>query len=129
MLFSPDSQRLLLAGNGGLAVLEASSGRVISQRTGGRFRISNILGFESSTRFWTQSSYQGNITRLWDLSDSLGPRRRHERAGDAIQLRGDRGVLQWTDSLISPWTDFPAASPFPLSPIGERGFFRLKVEQ
>lgn len=33
-----------------------------------------------------------------------------------------------TDAFNDSWTDLPAASPMPLSPIGERGFFRVKVE-
>ena len=27
------------------------------------------------------------------------------------------------------WADLPAAIPMPVSPIGERGFFRVKVEE
>jgi len=27
------------------------------------------------------------------------------------------------------WTDLPAASPMPLSPIGDKGFFQVKAEE
>ena len=30
-------------------------------------------------------------------------------------------------AINGPWTDLPAASPMPPSPIGERGFFQVKV--
>jgi hypothetical protein len=34
-----------------------------------------------------------NFRALWDLNDFLEPRLHYERAGDAIQLRWDLGVL------------------------------------
>ena len=70
-----------------------------------------------------------NFRALWDLSDFLGPRLRYERAGDTIQLHWDLGMLQLAPSVNGTWTDLPAASPFPLSPIGDKGLFRVKVEE
>ena len=45
------------------------------------------------------------------------------------EIHWDRGTLQFTPTVNASWTDLPAASPFPLSPIGEKGFFRVKVEE
>jgi hypothetical protein len=129
LFFSADSHWLLMAGRQRIDVRAAASGRLASRNTGDRFRIGEILGFESSTRFWTQSSYPRDVICLWDLGDLLGSRLRYERAGDAIHLRWDRGVFQWAPSLGPPWTDLPAASAFPLSSIGERGLFRVKVAE
>jgi len=39
------------------------------------------------------------------------------------------GSLSQPDFLDHVWTDLPAASPFQLSPIGEKGFFRVKVNE
>jgi hypothetical protein len=44
-------------------------------------------------------------------------------------LYWDQGTLQYAPSLDGLWTDLPAASPFLLSPIGEKGFFRVGVEE
>jgi hypothetical protein len=44
------------------------------------------------------------------------------------QVYWDLGTLQFSPNVNAPWTDLPAASPFQLSPIGEKGFFRVKVE-
>jgi len=46
--------------------------------------------------------------------------------GSAIQWK--RGALQFSPSVNGPWIDLPAASPFPLAPIGDKGFFRVKAE-
>lgn len=35
-------------------------------------------------------------------------------------------TLQFSNSLDGPWIDLPGASPVPLEPIGEKGFFRVK---
>ena len=32
-------------------------------------------------------------------------------------------------AVTGPWLDPPAGSPFPLSPLGDKGFFRVKVEE
>ena len=45
------------------------------------------------------------------------------------ELHWDQGVLQFAPSVSGPWTDLPVASPFKLSPIGEKGFFRVKLEE
>jgi len=41
----------------------------------------------------------------------------------------DLGTLQFSPTVNGPWTDVPAASPFRLSSVGEKGFFRAKVEE
>jgi Leucine-rich repeat (LRR) protein len=51
-------------------------------------------------------------------------------------IKVQEGDLQWTQGTLQsspfatgPWSDLPVASPMPLSPIGEQGFFRVKVEE
>jgi hypothetical protein len=53
------------------------------------------------------------------------------------EIHWDLGILQYSHTITGPWTDLPAPSPFPppprlwrtgpLSPVGEQGFFRVKV--
>lgn len=45
------------------------------------------------------------------------------------EISWDFGALQFAPDVNGPWTELPAASPMPLSPVGEKGFFRVKVEQ
>jgi len=44
------------------------------------------------------------------------------------EIRWDLGILQFAPALGGPWTDLPAASPMPFSPIGDKGFFRVNVQ-
>jgi WD40 repeat protein len=65
--------------------------------------------------------------RSWDIRDLLAnPRLKSSATGHCIEW--DLGTLQFAPSVNGPWTDLPAASPFRLSTIGEKGFFRVKVE-
>ena len=45
------------------------------------------------------------------------------------RLLWSHGVLEYARDLSGPWGEVPVASPFQFSPIGERGFFRLKMEE
>jgi hypothetical protein len=65
---------------------------------------------------------------LWDIRDLLAKPRFVASQGGR-EIHWDLGTLQFAPSLSGPWTDLPAASPMPLSPIGEKGFFRVKVEE
>ena len=38
-------------------------------------------------------------------------------------------TLQFAPGVNGPWTDLPAASPFPFLPIGDKGFSRAKVDE
>jgi len=46
----------------------------------------------------------------------------------ANELSWTQGVLQFAPTPHGPWTDLPAAIPMPLSFVGERGFFQVKME-
>jgi hypothetical protein len=54
---------------------------------------------------------------------------RFEQSAAGLEIRWDLGKLQFAHNTSGPWADLPAASPFRLSPIGEKGFFRVKLEQ
>ena len=43
------------------------------------------------------------------------------------ELSWREGILEYKADLSDPWIPLPVASPFPLWPIGERGFFRVRV--
>jgi hypothetical protein len=45
------------------------------------------------------------------------------------QLHWPHGVLEYAPDLDSEWITIPTSSPFPFSPIGERGFFRVRVDE
>ena len=44
------------------------------------------------------------------------------------EVHWSKGNLQFSPTVTGPWIDLPTASPMPLSPIGDQGFFRVKVE-
>ena len=48
--------------------------------------------------------------------------------GDESRIHWNLGTLQFAPTTTGPWSDLPTASPFPLSPISDKGFFRVKVE-
>ena len=61
------------------------------------------------------------------LAGMLLPAPRITRSTSGLAVSWDLGILEFAPTLHGPWTDLPAASPLPLSPVGERGFFRVKV--
>ncbi|MCP5528066.1 MAG: WD40 repeat domain-containing protein [Verrucomicrobiales bacterium] len=70
---------------------------------------------------------EGEIA-IWDISNLLAkPRLRMGETGPEISWY--LGTLQFAPTVDGPWVNLPAASPFPLSPIGEKGFFRVKVDE
>ena len=65
---------------------------------------------------------------VWDLTSVLAkPRLSVGETGP--EIRWYLGTLQSAPAVTGPWSDLPAASPMPLSPIGEKGFLRVKVEK
>lgn len=73
-------------------------------------------------------SWVGTQATLWDIRD-LVARPRFEQSANGPEIHWDLGALQFAPTTTGPWTDLPAASPFLLSPIGEKGFFRVRVEE
>jgi WD40 repeat protein len=69
-----------------------------------------------------------NGIAIWDIRDVMA-RPRFSLAANGSEIHWDLGTLQFAPSLHGLWTDLPAASPFPLSPIGDRGFFRVKMKE
>jgi WD40 repeat protein len=67
------------------------------------------------------------VASLWDLRDLLANPRITTGNGSP-EIHWNLGTLQLAPSVRGPWTDLPAASPLRLSTIGEKGFFRVKVE-
>jgi len=49
--------------------------------------------------------------------------------GQVRTVNWNAGDLQFSPSVSGPWTDLPVASPLNLQTIGEKGFFRVKVEE
>jgi hypothetical protein len=47
---------------------------------------------------------------------------------DGSHIHWDFGTLQYSPAVHGPWIDLPAASPFNLQTIAEKGFFRVKVQ-
>jgi len=64
---------------------------------------------------------------IWDIRDLIAKPRMISSA-QGYEIQWDLGTLQFSQTARGPWTDLPAASPFKLSPIDGKGFFRLKVE-
>ena len=48
-----------------------------------------------------------------------------EEGGPGIEW--NLGTLLFAPTVRGPWMDLPAASPFRLSPVREKGFFRVKA--
>lgn len=96
-----------------------------------------LAKLESAGDLPSQSSFSDDARRaltlssegvaVWDLSDVLAkPRMSIGETGP--EIRWYLGTLQFAPTIDGPWSDLPAASPFPLSPIGDKGFIRVKVE-
>lgn len=47
--------------------------------------------------------------------------------GGALQWK--QGILQFAPTANGSWMNLPVASPMPLSPVGQRGFFRVEIER
>lgn len=127
---SPDGSRLLFGGDG--FGRRAGLFDVATQKFVREFVPSESVGDYVATEFWPNGHYvvtSGNdgTVQLWDIRDLLArPRRRVSATGS--EVRWDLGVLQFSPFVDGPWTDLPAGNPFPLSPIGPRGFFRVRVD-
>lgn len=67
--------------------------------------------------------------RVYDLRGVLSTKLRISSAPTAIELGWELGILQFSEGINGPWTDLPLASPINLQAIGEKGFFRVKVEE
>jgi len=65
---------------------------------------------------------------IYDLRGLLSTNLRFTAGEASPTATWDLGTLQFSPAVNGPWTDLPAASPFPLSPIGDKGFFRVRVE-
>lgn len=74
----------------------------------------SVLG--TTNRGVAEWSLGSGLTRLQLSSGESNP-----------DIGWDQGTLQFAPDLNGPWIDLPAASPMQLSPIGEKGFFRVKV--
>ena len=104
------------------------------------FETGRLLGiFEGNTKPSTSRQVQiSNDNRwllaadtegvsVWNVAElTTGLRVTSDELGR--QIHWDHGILQFALEPSGPWTDLPAASPFILSPIGEKGFFHVKVE-
>lgn len=64
---------------------------------------------------------------LWDIRDVLAELR-IQKSHSGFEVSWRNGQLQYGPSVLGPWTNLPAASPYKLSPSGPAGFFRVKVE-
>jgi hypothetical protein len=73
-------------------------------------------------------SWAETQTTQWDIRD-LTARPRFEQSASGPKIHWDLGALQFSPTTTGPWTDLPAASPFLLSPIGDKGLFRVKVDE
>ena len=67
------------------------------------------------------------MAALWDIRNTFA-RLRFQPGVGGTQIAWDTGTLQYAPSVQGPWMDLPARSPFPLSTIGQQGYFRVKVE-
>lgn len=69
----------------------------------------------------------GRAIAMWDIRDLVA--RPYFVAGNrGAEIHWDVGDLQFSSDLNGGWTTIPASSPFRLSPIGEKGFFRVKID-
>jgi WD40 repeat protein len=131
--FAPDGKTILVgkgygSSAGGTARLtDAATGNLLCVFAGiGR-------GDYAIAAFWPDGQHVLTSTddvtaALWDIRDLLG-RPRISAGMHGPEIHWDLGSLQFAPSTSGPWTDLPAASPFRLSPIGEKGFFRVKVNR
>ena len=88
--------------------------------------LENFADFSPDGRFVL--SWVGALATLWDIRD-LVARPRFEQSENGPEIHWDLGTLQFAPTIDGPWTDLPAASPFLLSPVGDKGLFRVKAEE
>jgi WD40 repeat protein len=85
-------------------------------------------GSSGPTRFFPSGfHFLSADLHVWEIRDLLA-KPRLTRSHNDHQIHWDLGTLQFAPSVNGPWTALPAASPLRLSTIGEKGFFRVKVE-
>jgi WD40 repeat protein len=127
--FSADGRYVLAAAGTGLdAVIDAiaelwevESGRLIAAFDKGQWAAFVPGGQEIAVL------RMGGPVQVFDIRPFL-VNLRYATTNDDTEIHWDLGILQFAPSPSGPWTDLPAASPFRLSSIGERGFFRVKVD-
>lgn len=126
--YSPDGRWVAAADTAShLVILNARTGRTL--RTEIVEGSPNVLDF-STDGFINVAGNDGSghaqLSR-WDVRDLLAsPELAASPSG--LEVRWELGTLQFSPTVSGPWIDVPAASPMPVSPIGDKGFFRVKVE-
>lgn len=132
--FSPDGRWIVSAsdhdrGHHSAVIWETATGRLV--RAMGRTDTSVGSGMTSSAAFSKDGTTvlvgQLNASELWDIRD-IATKLRMSSGTNGAEIHWDLGILQFATSPSGPWTDLPAASPLQLSTVGERGFFRVKLE-
>jgi WD40 repeat protein len=129
--FSPDD-KLVLTFN--FAPTSAGGDATLTDvMTGQRLLSLDWHGEWVRAAFWPGGHYvltcgDDGVARLWDIRDLIA-RPRSVRSDSGPEIHWDLGTLQYSPTITGPWLDLPAASPFPLSPVGGQGYFRVKVEE
>jgi WD40 repeat protein len=66
------------------------------------------------------------VAALWDIRNAASLLQiRSAESGPEVTWK--KGALQYAPTPEGAWQDLPAASPMPISPIGEQGFFRVRI--
>jgi hypothetical protein len=70
----------------------------------------------------------GTSVLAWDIRD-LRARPRMRLGDNGLEIHWALGSLQFSSELNGEWTTTPASSPFPLAPLDQKRFFRVKVHE
>lgn len=132
---APNGRRVAIGtvtinGTGGLDVFDIEAGVHLRHFLGGwTFEgPRGVHGVTYGRDGLSLSARYHDFVREWDVRD-LVTRPRCLRSPHGNEIHWDLGALQFAPSLNGPWADLPAASPFRLSPNGDHGCFRVKVEE
>jgi WD40 repeat protein len=130
---SPSHVRPMGLGASPIGHVVVFAGHVLDLETGAILRVMQPEVAWSAAAFAPQPGLlmtggAGGELSLWDLRDLIA-RPRYRSAPNGPEIHWDLGTLQYSPTTTGPWSDLPAASPMPLSTIGDHGFFRAKVEE
>ena len=108
---------------------DATTGRELRQLQGPP-GVGTFADFSPDGRFVLSWGHWGGIsqTYLWDIRD-LVARPRFEQSTGGPEIHWNLGALQFAPTTTGPWITLPVSSPLNLQTIGDKGFFRVKVEE
>ena len=120
--YSPDGSKILSGGKRA-RLWDANSGQLL-RTFDARDEVYSVSFAPDGKHILTGGN---GAAQLWDIRDLLAEPM-FIKSNTGYELHWELGVLQFSPDVDGLWTDLPVSSPFNLQTIGEKGFFRVKVD-